>query len=228
MLITKHDYFDKLQPAKSEELANSISVGFAPLVPGAEEVVYKSDGDITLAGGASLTIPLAVFSKVPVVDAVASLIDAAGTTTITSAVYYAHGATLTITNAAGGPDTFSVQVKAKPLEVQGAGVVTEEDAESINEHGLLAYAFPDNPFIQTKAVAELIADTLLSSYKLPRRDVSLDWRGNPALELVDEIEVPEYQKKGIDKRGLFRIVRQSMEFDGTLRATTDARKLTEG
>jgi len=224
--ITKHDYFNRTQPAKSEELANSITVGASPLVPGEADVVYKSDAEIVLGNGDSISI-VASFSKSPIINAGAYLVGAEATTTITSEEYYAHGAHLVITNAGGAPDGFTVEISGQPLEVQGAQFVTAEDAESINEHGLLSYEFPENPFIQTKAVAELIADTLLSSYKLPRRDVSLDWRGNPALELIDEIEVPEYQKHGIDKRGIFRIVRQLLEFDGTLSATTDARKLTE-
>jgi len=226
MLITKHDYFHRAQPAKSEELANSITVGVSPLVAGEADVVYKSNAEIVLGIGDSISI-VASFSKSPIINAGAYLVGAEATTAITSETYYAHGAHLVIANAGGAPDSFTVEISGQPLEVQGAQFVTAEDAESINEHGLLSYSFPDNPFVQTKAMAQLIADTLLASYKLPRRDVSLDWRGNPALELVDEIEVPEYQKKGIDKRGIFRIVRQSMEFDGTLRATTDARKLTE-
>jgi hypothetical protein len=80
--------------------------------------------------------------------------------------------------------------------------------------------------IQSETMAQLIADTVLATYKTPRKDVVIQWRGNMALEIGDLIEVPEYQKNGIDIRGTFYIYKNSLDYDGTLKATTSGRKVS--
>ena len=93
------------------------------------------------------------------------------------------GANVTISNG-----TFKIVINAKPLIVANKEKATAEDATSIFENGLLSYKFPANPLVQTLAQAQDIADKLLQYYKEPRRDLEMDWRGNPAL-MLNEIMV---------------------------------------
>ena len=224
LAITKDDYFGREQPAKSEELANSIEVSTQPLAePSAAEEVYRSPETETIAAAASVTINVQ-YSSPPVIEAVASLENESDPSiVIADATYYAWGCDVTIYGGSGG--TFDLVVEGKPLTVANQETIVSEDTDSIRENGILRYKFPDNALVQTRAMAQDIADALLASYKTPRKDVSLEWRGNPALELADIVEVPEYQRGAIDERGDFAVTRQGITFEGGLTATIDGRKV---
>jgi hypothetical protein len=243
LAITKNDYFTREQQAKSEELANSIQVITQPLdIPYNPEVVYQTParntpidggpttttldpdmGGETIGAGVSRTITV-TYSKIPVVEAVASLENESDPSiTIADAVYYCWGADITIYGGSGG--TFNLLVMGKPLTVANQETVLSEDDDSISENGILRYKYPDNPLVQTRSMAQNIADTLLASYKTQRKDVSVEWRGHPALELADMVEVPEYQRGAIDERGEFAVIRQEMVFDGGLTGILEGRKV---
>lgn len=222
--ITKDDYFTKSQPAKSDELANVIKVYTNPLQPAAvAEEVYKSNDPISIDPGTSKTTTI-FYSEKPVIEAVASLTEAGPNLSITNATYYAWGASITISNAGTAAETCKIVVNGRPLRVQGRQLITKQDDVSIQENGRIEFEFPDNPLVQTPEMAEKIATKLLA-FAIPRRDVELVWRGNPALTLADVVQIPEYQKGLVDKRGLFYITRQQFEFDGGLRVTTEGRKI---
>ena len=69
--------------------------------------------------------------------------------------------------------------------------------------------------MQTLAQAQAIANTLLASVKEPRRDIEVEWRGNPALELGDRVTV-----KGRD----YHVIRQELDWQGYLQARLTGRK----
>jgi hypothetical protein len=64
-------------------------------------------------------------------------------------------------------------------------------------------------------MAQQIADQILASAKDARRDLTVDWRGNPALELGDLVTI-----KGRD----YHIIRQEIDWAGALSARTVGRK----
>ena len=80
--------------------------------------------------------------------------------------------------------------------------------------------------MQTLSVAQTIADNLLKYYKDPRRDLSLEWRGNPALLLGDLIVVPDYQRGRADQRGYYYITKQELEYAESLEAKLEGRRAT--
>lgn len=211
--ISADNYFRKDNPAKISEIANRIEVETQPLVPEPMREVYRSNDTITLTGTKAYTI---FFNETPCIDATASL---DGTGTIEKATYYAWGANIVVSNG-----TFQLIVNARPLKIMNKEKAVTEDASSIYENGLMTYKYPGNPLVQTLDVARNIADKLLQYYKLPRRDLELDWRGNPALELNDIIMVPDYQRGGNDVRGYYYITRQELEYDGGLRMKTSGRR----
>jgi hypothetical protein len=142
-----------------------------------------------------------------------------------SPVQYAWGASVTLANSSGVTGTALIKVTAYILRVAGGTTIEKNDAGSIVTNGALLYEFPENHLVQTKAMATLIVDGLLASYKDPRKDVSMSWRGDMALELGDKIEVPIYQRGAIDTRGTFLIYKNKISFDGGLKIQTDARKV---
>jgi hypothetical protein len=229
--ITRDQYFNRNQPAKSDELVNVVIVPIKPLTLGAVlEKVFESK-EITLAAGGTQTIE-ALFSKKPAIDCAAEFgivkdkddNDLTAGMTVTSETYYATVGTVVVHNAAGVDRTFKLVVMGWALTAQGDGVATASDAASMRENGKREYTYPANNLIQSPVIAQLIADDLLESYKTPRKDTEIEWVGNPALELSDEIVVPEYVRGAFKIDGNFRIVRNKHAFDGAYRCTTEGRK----
>jgi hypothetical protein len=227
--ITKNDYFDKSQPAKSDELYNKVVVHTQPIVKSEESSeLYRSDENIVVTALGTTAVEC-VYNSLPVISAIASLDSASVGVSILSAVYYCWGAVVTLQNTAVTPGAAIIVVTGTALSVSGEETVEDHDDGSITENGLLKYEYPINHLIQTRAMAETIAAALLVSYKTFRKDISLNWRGNPALELGDNIEAPIYQKNigkinEVNVTGLFYIYKQKIDFDGTLKAVTEGRK----
>jgi len=223
--ITPDDYRSKNQPAKSDEIANYIIVETQPLKPvDTPEEVYRSNESVSIAAGETMTITVH-YNDTPVIEATASLEGQGANTTITNINYYAWGADVKITNSGTADDTFILVITGKPLKVQGKERAIAYDEASIIEHGKIVYEFSKNHLVQTKAMAQKIADKLLASFKDSKRDLILDWRGNPALILADIVNIPEYQRGHIDQRGNFYITRQTLDYDGSLTAILEGRKV---
>lgn len=220
--ITKDDYFNKNQPAKSEELANFIEVYTQPLSFATNSEVYRSKDSISIAAHSTATIDV-IYEKQPVQNTTITLDDTVSIVVASSSVYV-WGARITLENPSDTIDSAIIVVTGNQLVVTGEEIISTSDDLSVREFGIQKYTLPKNHLIQTRSMAQKVAGVLLSSYKQIRKDVDLDWRGNPALELTDEIEVPEYQKNGIDQRGTFYITKNIFNFDGTLRQQTNGRK----
>jgi hypothetical protein len=213
--ITKDDYFRKSNPSKWSEIANYIEVETQPLKPSANaEEVYRSNEPVSILAGGEKTLTV-FYNHTPCIEALATL---EGDGTIDSATYYSWGASVTVSSDTTGE--FTVVVNAKKLEVTNKEKVIAQDATSIRENGKLTYQFPKNPLIQTRAVAQVIADKLLAYYKDPRRDVEIEWRGNPAVLLGDGVAIEDsYVTRN------YNVVKQELEFDGALRANLAGRKV---
>lgn len=247
-IITQDDYFQKQQPAKSEELINQVEVAANPLaIEDFDDEFYKTSNPIYIANGATITEEIK-YKEAPLLTAVAKAYYVPETLTTeappvgqdlqyddttglisspeisTSTEYYAWGARVTITNDCGADGFYVIVVSGYPLKANRQ-IMTARDTASIAENGTLKYKYPDNHLIQSRIIAQEIADDLLAVYVQPRKDISVDWRGNQALELLDEIQVPEYQKDGINTQGTFYIFKQQTEYDGTLKQKTDGRKI---
>lgn len=207
------DYFTKDNPTKDSELANYIEVETRPLMPDALQEVYRSNEEITITTNKTFTI---YYNETPCISAVASL---EGTGSIINATYYAWGANITVS-----PGTFYIVVNAQPLKILNKEKAIAQDKNSITDNGLIKYTFPGNPLVQTLSVAQTIADKLLQYYKEPRRDLTMTWRGNPALELGDLITVPDYTRGNADVRGYYYITKQEIEYTGGLRASLEGRR----
>src|SRR5690606_9320542 len=156
----------------------------------------------------------AYYNERPVIEAQASL-DGATDTAIQDAQYYGWGAEIVLFNPGMADESVTVVIEGRPLRVRNREVAVARDEQSIRDHGVLRYEVSDNPLIQTREVAQRLADLILASAKDPRRDLTLEWRGNPALELGDRITV-----KGFD----YHVISNELRWSGGLRATTIGRR----
>ncbi len=215
--ITGDDYFPPLRaPSRQDQVANEIVVATQPLRPAdTPQGVYRSTTPITVPAGQTVTVT-AKYGQPPVIEAVASL-DAPPDVSITAATYYAWGAEVNIQNTGASQADVTLVITGRPLSVQGGERVVVRDDASILENGVLRYEFPANPLVQTLSQAQAIAQALLASAKDPRRDIEVEWRGNPALELGDRVTVV-----GQD----VHVIRQEINWAGALTARLTGRKVT--
>jgi hypothetical protein len=221
-LISRDEYFSKDNPANYSGLANYIEVKTQPLVPvDTAEEVYSTDDDqlesITIGATKTITV---FYNKKPVIGAMASLQNAPTGLGISAIIYYAWGADITVSGATVN-GTFKIVVTGKPLEVNGSQTIIAKDDASIKEHGKLIYTMEDNPLIQTVDMANRIAQKCLALSKDSRRDLELEWRGNPAHELGDRITVPDSKTTTAD----FYIISQELDFDGGLSCKVKGKKV---
>lgn len=247
-IINQNDYFQKQQPAKSEELINVVEVSANPLlIDDFNDEYYKTSTPIYIANGATIIeeikysesplleaeahayyVPETLTTESPAIGQDLEYDDTTGkiisTELSSSTEYYAWGARVTITNDFGAEGFYVIVVSGYPFK-KNSQIMSAQDDDSIAENGILKYKYPDNHLIQSRVIAQNIADNLLATYVVPRKDISLNWRGNQALELNDEIQVPEYLKDGINTQGIFKIYKQQLEYDGTVTQKTDGRKV---
>lgn len=216
--ITQDDYFRKDNPVKWSEIANYIEVETQPLRPDVAQEVYRSNEPVPITAGQTKTIT-AYYNHTPCIEATATLENAVSGAQITKATYYAWGANITVTSTNTG--TFELVINAKPLKVLNKEKAIAKDDASITDNGKLVYNFPANPLVQTREVAQKIADTLLAYFKNPRRDVEIEWRGNPALLLGDKVAVVDK-----DEENEYFVTRQELEYTGALRAHMSGRRAT--
>jgi len=216
--ITEDDYFPPLRaPSRQDQVANEIIVDTQPLKPAsAAEEVYKSNEPITIPANTTKTIT-AFYNQPPVIEAAASLDTPPTGVGIIDATYYGWGASIKIQNTNATEQQATLIIQGKPLTVQNKERAIARDETSILENGVLRFEFPANPLVQTLTQAQAIADTLLASVKEPRRDIEVEWRGNPALELGDRITV-----KGKD----YHVIRQELDWQGYLSARLTGRRAT--
>jgi hypothetical protein len=216
--ITEDDYFPPLSaPSRQDQVANEIIVDTQPLRPATtSEEVYRSNEPITIPGSSTKTVT-AFFNQPPVIEAAAYLDSPPSGVSIVDVTYYGWGASIKIQNTNATDKQVTLVIQGKPLTVQNKERAIARDEASITENGVLRYEFPANPLVQTLAQAQAIADTLLASVKDARRDIEVEWRGNPALELGDRVTV-----KGQD----YHVIRQEIVWEGALSARLSGRRAT--
>ncbi len=215
--ITEDDYFPPLRaPSRQDQVANEIIVDTQPLRPATvAEEVYKSNEPITIPASSTKTVT-AFYNSPPVIEATASLDSPPSGVSITEETYYGWGASVAIRNTNPTDQQATLVIQGKPLTVQNKERAIARDDASILENGVLTFEFPANPLVQTLAQAQAIADALLASVKDPRRDIEVEWRGNPALELGDRVTV---------KGGEFVVIRNQLNWIGAFSAVMTGRRV---
>lgn len=214
--ILDTNYFWKDTPIKWGELANRIEVETNPLLPLAvSEEIFRSNEPIPISAGQTLNLTLH-YNKTPVINASVGISPPVAGVDILSTIFYAWGVNVRVQSTVNA--TFILVANGFPLEARNRGRVTLSDTDSIRENGLIRYLFPTNHLVQTNAQAQMIAETLLRIYRHPRRDLEMEWRGNPAVTLGDVVMTPDH---GQELR--YWAYKQELEFDGGLKAQLEGR-----
>ena len=217
-------YYNLSIVPKTEEITNSIVVNANLPVLVADASIY--DGDETYSiptGDTEVTITIN-WSDVPVDDTtvVISLAIVSGSCVIDSSSVYVWGARVTVTGNAG--DTFTLSATGQASTFNKTQYVAE-DSTSILEYGKRTYEFPENPLIQSFAVAKEIGDSLLPIYKDLRKDAKIQWPGNTIVELGDIMDIVEYEDSLITTNSDFYVIKQKLMFNGALDVDTELRRV---
>lgn len=209
-------YFRADNPMRPGEVANEVIVETQPLRPvDVPQEVYRSNEPVTVPASQTVSI-VARYNERPVIEASASL-GGAVNTVIQSVTYYGWGAEITLHNPGGSPEDVTLVIEGRPLKVLNRQRAVARDEDSIVDLGTLRYELSANPLVQTLAVAQQLADAILATAKDPRRDLELEWRGNPALLLGDVLA---------SRGGSYVVIRQELEWAGALRGHTTGRKVS--
>lgn len=214
--LTTAEYFTRKNPSRYAMIANVVRVNTSPLVPDAATTQVYQDTDTVVPAGATITIR-ANYTESPCINPVASLNSPPVGSSITSATYYNWGADVTIQNTAVTDATVELDIDANVLRIAGSRCAEARDESSIIEFGEKVFEFPDNQLIQDYDVALSVANQVLSSFASARRDLSQEWRGDPAMELGDCITTDASRTNTED----YWLIRQKLVWDGTLRASHD-------
>ena len=218
--ITSDNYRKKENPVDSSSLANYIVVTTYPRstsdtvdlytttesVSGSVQIIanYSDDNSPALEG--AIVLRQADEDVLPLY------------TSVVSAFFYSWGAVINLVST--NPEEVRITITGKYLMVTGSQAIPSSDDTSIRENGTIKYVMEENYLVQNSTVAKNIADTLLASYKDPRRDVKLSWRGNQAVELGDKIKCYEFGRPSG-----FAVTKQVLSYDGTLTASLTGRKV---
>jgi len=219
-------YFDITHNSQSNSIVNKITINTQPLLPALVATeVYRSSDFVVIAASSSITVD-AIYPSLPVIEAVASIEETGGASIVISATtYYAFGASVTLVNNEVTESQCKIVVDGKILSVTGSESIVVKDDASIRENGTQSYVFPNNHLIQNRDVANEIATTLVASLKNQLNDISINWIGDPSIELRDEIKTTEYHRHGLNKIDIYKYYKIQLEFDGTLRSVMDGRKI---
>jgi len=214
--ITTDDYFTRKNPSRYAMIANIVRVNTSPLVPDAATSQVYQDASLVVQAGSTITIR-ANYNESPCLTPSAALNSPPGGVSITAATYYNWGADITIQNTTVTDATVELDIDAYVLRITGSRCAEARDEGSIIEFGEKVFEFPDNPLIQDYDVALSVANQVLSSFSSARRDLSQEWRGDPAMELGDCITTDASRTTTED----YWLIRQKLVWDGTLRASHD-------
>ena len=235
--ITPDLYFSRVQPIKTDELANIIEVTTNALAfDNLSTRVYTSSEPRAVTAGEvqSVRVEFSLSdTQRGVAGQTSSLIQpdsdpesVATGVSITSSTYYSWGADFEVTATAD--TSYNIAVDGRYLRVDGQEVVAVRDEESIAAYGEAVYdKLKKNVFIQSRTLAESIAETLLESYSTPRKDVDVDWCGDLALNVTGDFRLPTYIKGAIDNRAIFKTLKNNITFDGSLRMKSSGRRLRD-
>lgn len=224
--ITSSEIISRSQPVLSEDLANCIEVWINPAVPASEaEELYRSKEPEEIPPNGTRTFTVE-YKKKPAVQVTVDIENPGIHLSIADTKIYGASAVITVANNSSSPQSCTLVVTGLPLEVQGRRKIEVRDEVSIRNHGLVKYVF-DSPLVQDEGSARDIGNKILRLFAVARANMEISWRGDPAHELADILEIPEFESRrlGVLRKDRFYITRQEFIADGGLRVNVRGRKL---
>jgi len=210
---------DRILNASSpvSDVKNRIQIQCIPYIAkAAPETIWELSGATnTINNGEEQTFDVVFQDYDAAIDCSATLTSTPSGATITSDEYFSYGGKIVVQGSSDGQE-ITLKVDGTPLIQSGVELIERTDGDSIRRNGDRALSIMDNALIQNKAVAGTIADDILATTKQESRDINLSWRGDPTLELGDEISI-----NGVE--GV--IITQEFNFNGALSANMQVRKV---
>lgn len=196
------------------EVINFASIKTQPCVALADQLVWELTADNIINAGESRTFDIFFSDWDAVIDQSASVSSVPAGASITNEVWYTWGGRVTVLGSSNGQE-LTLTVNGKPLAIRGSRIMTRSNSESVRRNGVRALHFDGNQLIQDAAIADEVAEAIVATFANERRDLEIQWRGDPTLELGDRVTID-----GQDGN----IIEQSFRFNGALSASMKARR----
>ncbi len=141
--------------------------------------------------------------------------------TITQINYYSDRAVAIFNNTNSSTTNIDLEITGQYYGSTNNKAVSVLDQTSIDDYGEFAFQLDESDLLQTSVVADTIANLLLSLYKDPFRDatIQLSNAGSPVVSLQDNITLTD--KYVTDT---FNIVSKEVQFDGGINMTLKCKK----
>lgn len=237
--ITRDNIFSKDQPINRDDMRNYITVDINTLSLKTEDNstsidIYKMADDsdpYTIEGSQQNKIIEVEYYQNPAFDQVVTIKNIVGCVPVinyTKSKFFSWGCRLYINNNSAVAGTFKFDIKGKVYDstVKDKKILPATDdvdgQNLIKEYGKKELSYK-NHLVQDSTTASIIAQALYDSYSLSRRDVIVEWRGDPSIELGDCIQVPDYGTSTVK----VVVYKNNFSFDGGLKCSTSARKVIE-
>ena len=131
-----------------------------------------------------------------------------------------NAGTMTVSNTSGEYATAIITISGNAIEVNSKKI-NKQDAESVDNFGVIEYTHPASELVQSSEHAVYIADILLGKMKANQGNITTMWRGNPALQLGDRYECED--RFGDTNKLICEY--NKFSFDGGLKQETRGRKV---
>lgn len=181
--VTEDEIYTMESPVA--DVSNSISVTTKPYKAGSSQTVWETTSAQAMVSGEVKVFKVSYSDYDAVIEADATL--TGDNAAITSETYYYSGAEIEVTATAD--TSIALAITGKPLTVVGSVIKTETDGESIRRYGVRSFNVDDNILIQSEEIAELVAESIIDITKDAKRNVEMNWRGDPRLELGDCVTI---------------------------------------
>lgn len=238
LYVTRDNILSKDQPINRDDLRNVVEVEINELSLKEEDgsttvTIYEMEDDAepyAITGGQSDFIVEIEYRDKPCFDQhiIFESLDDCSPYANTKSIYYSWGCRLYIDNLIGTPGTFKIKITGKVYKnvvIDKYTLPFEDDVTGqnlIKEYGRKVLVYK-NPLVQSGGSYVEIANALYMSYSISRRDLTMNWRGDPSIELGDIITVNDYASNTVN----YVVYKNKWDFDGGLKCTTNARRVIE-
>lgn len=214
--LTKSDYFKKINPVLHNEIINYVEVTMYPLVEETQiETLYDSSVPIPIEADETKIVTIE-YNNIPSSVNITAKQAPVGFT-ITNIDYYSWGADVTVYSPNAGD--FILKADGNPIKGMGKEIAIVKDDNSIAQNGVLKHLIKNCHLIQQRDHAEELANKALQISSISRRTFTVNWKGDPSLELGDKVSIQDDFETAD-----FYIVRQEFQFNGVLRSSIKGRR----
>jgi len=224
--FTRDDYYSRDHPLRWNEMVNVVEVAATPRVQSEKKELYSDTEEFVVTAGTQAE-RFYMFKETPAYGDLTVTLYCVGEGLEYDLTDYPWAARFRwINDTISNISVTGIKIEGYVLEKRGGLIAEARDDISIRQNGRVGLRYPiELEFIQTRAQAQAIADALVLMYADPQKDVMLNARGHIWTQLGDRIGVSNYQD---DIAENYAIVRQSIDWTGSLRAQITARKITGG